>query len=300
MTKMPLNWQTNYARHSTTADTSVMKPPIVTAVTTGSLYPLPTLRSIQRLHELGIQDIELTLQTNEFQLTFERNISIPILPELLSLIKDSKLRIYSVHAPMILAERCYNLWARLQLLIHSIEVCHKLGGGIVVIHPFHIFQIHENALDYFSGNHTSLKSILLPRIDDVLELARSANIKLAVENIQDWQDEPFFNTPDNVVRFLRDIDHPSLGVTLDLMHAQFANVVEAFIQSLSTKIVNIHAADFHPPTSRVPIGKGVIDWNRLTPMLKALPNLRQITVELSNPQLKELVTSVGMISASFS
>jgi sugar phosphate isomerase/epimerase len=274
-----------------------MKSSVPIAITTGSLYPLPTLQSIQHLNDLGIQDIELTLQSNEFLLTFERKFSMPILPELLALVQDNRLRVRSVHAPLVNAERCYNLWARLQFLIHSVEVCRLLGGKLVVIHPFHVFRTHEDALEYLAGNGSSLQSALLPGINDVLDQAHAADIMLALENIQDWQDEIFFNDPGNVARFLRDVDHPSLGFTLDLMHAQFPDFLDEFIQALSDQIVNIHAADLLPPAKRVAVGQGMIEWNRVIPTLHALPNLRQITVELSNPQPDELTESVDRLSA---
>ena len=273
-----------------------MRSSIPTAVTTGSLYPLPTLQSIQHLNELGIQDIELTLQSNEFLLTFERKLSMPILPELLALVAANELQIRSVHAPLMAAERCYNLWARLQFLIHSLEVCHLLGGRLVVIHPFHVFRMHEDALAYLAGECASLSSALLPGISDVLEMAHSFDIKLALENIQDWDGEIFFNAPQNVARFLHDMDHSSLGFTLDLMHAQFPGFVDEFVQTLSSEIVNIHAADLLPPVKRVAVGKGIIDWKRLLPTLQALPHLRQITVELSNPQPGELTESIELLS----
>jgi sugar phosphate isomerase/epimerase len=274
-----------------------MKPAIPIAVTTGSLYPLPTLESIRQIRELGIRDVELTLQTNEFHLTFHRKFSMPNLPELTALTQSGELCIRSVHAPLISAERCYNLWSRLQFLIHSIEVCRLLGGHIVVIHPFHLFQTHENALEYLRDDSSLQPSVLLPEINSALELARSSGIMLALENIQDWHDEIFFNAPQNVLRFLQDMDHPSLGCTLDLMHAQYPGFLDEFVECLPEHIVNIHAADLLPPGKRVAIGKGVIDWNRLVPKLQALPNLRQITVELSNPQPGELTESIQLLVA---
>jgi sugar phosphate isomerase/epimerase len=277
-----------------------MKSSIPIAVSTGSLYPLPTLESIQRLEELGILDVELTLQPNEFSLTFERKLSMPILPELLALVQKGELCVRSVHAPTISGERCYNLWARLQYLIHSIEVCRLLGGQLVVIHPFHLFRTHEHALEYLARDCTSLQSALLPGINDALDLAHSANIKLALENIQDWLDEVFFNAPENVSRFLQDLNHPILGCTLDLMHAQVPGFLDEFIDSLSDDIVNIHASDLLPPTKRVAIGRGVVDWKRLIPKLDILPNLRQITVELSSPEPSELTESVYFLSVSMS
>ena len=260
-----------------------MNPSTPIAVTTGSLYPLPTLESILQLKQLGVQDIELTIQSNEFGLTFERKLSMPILPELLALVEQRMLNVRSVHAPLMDAERCYNMWARQQFLLHSIETCRLLGGQLVVIHPFHLFRTHEDALQYLAGDCSSLPSTLLPGINEALDAAQSAAIRLALENIQDWQDEIFFNTPQNVLRFLQDMNHPSLWFTLDLMHAQFPKLLDEFVRYLSNQIVNIHAADLLPPAKRVAIGKGVIDWDRLAPTLGTLPNLHQITVELSNP-----------------
>ncbi len=273
-----------------------MRPSTPIAVSTGTLYPLPTLESIRQFKELGIQDIELTLQPNEFGLTFERKLSMPILPELSARVQRGELCVRSVHASQVNGERCYNLWARQQFLIHSIEVCRLLGGRLVVIHPFHLFRTHEEALDYLARDGRLPPSALLPGMDDAFDLAHSAGIKLALENIQDWTDEIFFNAPNNVSRFLRDISHPALGVTLDLMHAKVSGFLEEFVHSLSDEIVNIHASDLLPPVKRVPIGKGVIDWDHLIPMFQSLPNLRQITVELSNPQPEELVQSIKNLS----
>ncbi len=274
-----------------------MRPSIPIAVTTGTLFPLSTLESIQQFKELGIRDIELTLQQSEVSLTFERKFSMPILPELSALVQGGELRVRSVHAPMISAEHCYNLRARRQLLIHSVEVCRLLGGRLLVVHPFHMFRLHEDALEYLARKDTLPSSALLPGMYDVLDLAHSAGIKLALENIQDWVDEVFFNIPENVSRFLRDMNHPALGFTLDLMHAEVAGFLDEFVHLLSADIVNIHASDLFPPTARVPIGKGVIGWERLIPRLQVLPNLRQITVELSSPQPDELIRSVALFSA---
>jgi sugar phosphate isomerase/epimerase len=170
----------------------------------------------------------------------------------------------------------------------------------VVVHPFHFFRLHELALEYLAGDCTLLPSALLPGIHEAFELAHFANIKIALENIQDWEDEVFFNTPGNILRFLRDMDHPCLGFTLDLMHAQVAGCLDDFIDLLSADIVNVHASDLLPPTKRVAIGKGVIDWDRLVPKLYALPNLQQVTVELGNPQDSELVDSYKFLSKASS
>jgi len=275
-----------------------MKSPIPVAVSTGSLYPLPTLESIQRLKELGLQDVELTLQSNEFFLSFERKLSMPILPELLRLVRDGALCVRSVHAPSIGSAHLTSLWARKQYLMHSVGICNLLGGNILVVHPWHLLVNQESAVDYLSGDGILLQSVLLPGLDEIVEAAQSLNVTLALENIQEWLDEVFFNAPKNMSRFLRDMNHSTFGCTLDLMHAQIPGVLDNFIDTVPEDIVNIHASDLLPPTKRVPIGQGVIDWDGLIPKLQALPNLRQVTVELSDPQADELVESVQFLSKS--
>ena len=49
---------------------------------------------------------------------------------------------------------------------------------------------------------------------------------------------------------------------------------------------------------RAPIGHGVIEWAELMPERLALPNLRQLTVELSNPLDKDITRSVNFLSSS--
>ena len=164
----------------------------------------------------------------------------------------------------------------------------------------HVLLDQESALDYLSGDETLLQSLLLPGIDEIVEKAQSANVMLALENIQEWLDEIFFNAPKNMSRFLRDMNHSTFGCTLDLMHAQVPGVLEDFIDALSADIVNIHASDLLPPTKRVAISKGVIDWERLMPKLLGLPNLRQLTVELSNPQTEEISESVKFLASFMS
>jgi len=278
-----------------------MRPSIPIAVSTGTLYPRSTLESIRQLKELGIQDVELTLQQSEFFLSFERKLSMPILPELSALVQRGEVRVRSVHAPSMNSERSgYSLRARRQLLVHSIEVCRLLGGSLIVIHPFHLFRLYEDALDYLAGDRVLPPSALLPGMNEVLDLAHSAGIRLALENIQDWVDELFFNTPQNVSRFLGDINHPALGFTLDVIHAEISGFLDDFVDSMPADILNIHASDLLPPTGRVPIGKGVIDWERLIPRLRRLPGLHQITVELGNPRIDDLSESVRFLSAAMS
>ncbi len=180
--------------------TIMIKSFVPIAVSTGSFYPAPTLASISQLRMLGIQNVELTLQSHEFFLALERKLSMPIYPDLLEQVQSGQLRIGSIHAPMMGAHHGYNMRARLEYLIHTIETCRSLGGNLVVIHPFHLLRTHEDALNYLAGD-IALEASLLPGISDVLEQAQAANITLALENIQDWLDEVFFQQSEQCFAF---------------------------------------------------------------------------------------------------
>lgn len=268
------------------------------AVTTGSLYPLSTLDSIKRLKELGIQDVELTLQSNEFFVTFNRELSMPILPDLVQLVQSGKLCVRSVHAPMTRSYHCYNLWSRMKHLEYAIEVCQLLGGQVVVVHPEHLFRTYEDAIEYLSSDGVSLHTSLLPGIKHILDLVQSKKMILALENIQDWYDEIYFNSPLNMLRFMSEIDHPALRFTFDLMHSQVSATLRDFTDFLANFVVNVHASDLLYPIKRVAIGKGITDWDSLLPKLQAFPNLRQITVELSDPESADILDSVKFLSTS--
>lgn len=272
------------------------------AVNTGSFWPATTEESIRFLQELDLSDVELTLQRHEFYLTFERELRMPFHSDLAAMIESGTLRVHSVHAPDMNAEHGHSLRAREEYLAHSLRVCRHLGGRILVTHPFHLFKSYEGTLDYLTGAVSNVWDALLPGIRSLLEQVRADNIVLSVENVKIWADDDtgFFNAPDNVKRFINDVAHPNLGLTLDVIHAQLIGYLNEFLDTLVHSIVNLHVADLVLPARRVPPGEGILDWEELVPILKRLPNLRQVTIELIRAEPAEVARAVGFVSSHWS
>lgn len=270
-------------------------PPL--AVTTGSFHPLPTVESLRLLQSLGLTEVELTLQADEFYIDLARSVQYAPLPFLVEQSQAGALRVHSLHATLLGRDQGYSLAARLEYLARTVDLAVLLGAGQLVVHPSHLFHSYEATLDFLAGE-TPLPAALLPGLGSVFETARAAGLLLALENIQHWNDQPFFSDASNMRRFLDAAAGLPISATLDLMHAAYAGGLNEFFELLPEAISNVHIADWLPPVRRLPPGQGVLNWPRLLPALRALPNLRQWTLELANPSESELLESVEFLKTN--
>jgi sugar phosphate isomerase/epimerase len=248
--------------------------------------------------ELEIGDIELTLQENEFRLGFDRSLRMPLYHDLVEMVQEGVLSIRSIHAPNMNAEHGHSMGARLEYLWQTLEKGCSLGAKVIVAHPFHLFTSYEAAVDYIGGNFADLEQALLPGLRSLLDRADGYDMIVSLENVKIWADDgkDYFNRPENISRFLTDLAHPAMGVTLDIIHARLIGSVNDFLEKLEGRIVNLHLADLELPARRVPPGEGVIDWMDLLPVFARLPNLRQLTVELTQASQEEVKRSVDRLT----
>jgi len=231
-------------------------------ITTGSFWPKSTLEAINILSSFDISGIEVTLQTNEFSLDFDRNVGLSLFRKIKNQVLKSKMKIISVHAPHFLDEQSFSNEAKEKILNKSIEVCSLLGGSVFVFHPVHIFKTYEDA-QKFILKQKPLEEVLLDKFRNILSRMYDLKIIPTLENIRTFSTEKFFNDPDNMGYFLKEISSPAFGITLDLVHSQLAGNTQEFIKKLGYKIVHIHVADVDENKRRVPPGSGVIDWPSL-------------------------------------
>jgi len=267
-------------------------------VATGSLWPASTEKSIQILRGLALRDVELTLQTHDFYLTFGRELEMPFYSDLTAMIEAQELRVRSVHAPCMGTHHGYSLRARGEYLAHSLRTCHRLGSSVLVTHPYHLFKSYEGALGYLVGDIPDVWDALLPGVRVALRQAEADGVAISMENIKVWQDDDtgFFNAPHHVERFIDDVSHPKLGVTLDVIHAQLMGCLDQSLETLAHSIVNVHLADLVPPARRVPPGEGILPWRKLVPILRQLPNLQHVTIELTQAEPADVARSVDFVS----
>jgi sugar phosphate isomerase/epimerase len=119
-----------------------------------------------------------------------------------------------------------------------------------------------------------------------------------------WEFEPGFvyNKPSEIVNLYEQVGHPNFYVLLDTCHAYLCGVVGArqegeretvdgglpgFLDMLSGRIGHVHMVDtdgtlMDEETSRhLPLGKGVIDFETLSPRLRTLPGVEWWCADLA-------------------
>lgn len=252
------------------------------SVTTGSFWPQTTAESLAHLVALEVQDVELTLQASEFYQTYLGDFRFELGGPLLDLIRSKRLRVTSIHAPHLTPDHAHSTRARLAYLRRCLRLCTELGSRYLVVHPFHLFVSYEHAQMYLAGGVPVWEALLLD-LGSLLREAKAEGLTLALENIAVWEHDAsgFFNTPSNVGRLLADVDSPALGLTLDVVHAQYAHNLYEFIEDLRDQIVTAHLADLVRPQRRVRPGDGEIDWPALLTALADLPRLNPAALELA-------------------
>jgi sugar phosphate isomerase/epimerase len=251
-------------------------------VTTGSYWPRSTSEALDHLLDAEVEDIELTLQANEFYQTYTGEFRYDLTGRLVELIGSERLFVDTLHAPAIAADHLHSTRARVAYLRRCLRLCGEIGCRYLVVHPFHLFGSYELAQAYLAGE-ASVWDALLPDLRSVLKEAEVTGLTLCLENIEVWGHDTthFFNSPANVKRLMTDVDSPVLGVTLDVMHAQFAHALPDFISELRDWIITAHLADLVRPAQRVPPGQGEIDWPAVLAALEALPRMTYAALEMA-------------------
>ena len=109
-------------------------------------------------------------------------------------------------------------------------------------------------------------------LNELKDHASASRVRLCIETHDDWCD------PVHLVRVLRQVDHPAVGVTWDLMHPMMTadkTIDEAF-EALQPWIFHVHFHDGFweddKKSKRImaPIGQGVIDHRRAMELLQGI------------------------------
>lgn len=98
-------------------------------------------------------------------------------------------------------------------------------------------------------------------------VAETLNVQIGVENVG----SNFLNSPGEMARFIEDVDHPQVGVYLDLGNAMSVlnGYPENWCTALAGKIVCVHVKDYDRKLRRsVNCGQGQLPWAEVLPVLK--------------------------------
>ncbi len=122
----------------------------------------------------------------------------------------------------------------------------------------------------------------------VCEMAASRGLDIALEPLNRFESD-LVNTAEDVVRLIKDINHPSAKILLDGFHMNIEEPsLEAAIKLAGDKLIHVQVADNYRGTP----GTGQTNWNAYKTALTEIGYKGAISIESFTPQNKELAQAV--------
>lgn len=198
----------------------------------------------------------------------------------------------SVHAPfMDVNIASFSKSARASAMLRlkqSIQYSSELGSRYWVFHPGLQTDVGQfsPALDW----KTNLESVR-----EIIDFAEKFGITATIEN--GLHPLPFLlKTADDFLRFYEDFGETSIGLTLDIGHANVNNQIDCFFEKLPEKIVHAHLHDNHGKfDEHLGLGDGNVDWQKTVRTFKRISFKGTLVIESTKnveesiQRLKELI-----------
>jgi len=233
------------------------------------IKPLP--KEIEEIGEMGFDYVELTMDPPE---------AIPA--KIMSQKKkiQETLNRYEIgvvgHLPtFVWTSDLYESLRRISLQenFEALEAASELGIRKVVLHPGYITGLAKFLVDRARGYG-------MESIEAILKKAASLDITVCIENM--FPQAHFLTSPQEFQGLFEAL--PDLRLVLDIGHANLGggrNKSSEFIRRYGHRISHIHANDnFGKEDNHLPIGAGIIDFDKILKELKQAQYDETITLEV--------------------
>ena len=231
----------------------------------------PLLQEIEEIGELGFDYVELTMDPPEAapQKVLAQKKSI------LNLLNRYKMGITGHLPTFVWTSDLYDSLrkASLQENLEALEAAAELGIEKVVLHPGYITGMGKFVID-------KAKRYGLESIEAILKKANSLGMTLCIENM--FPQANFLTQPQEFQEVFESF--PEIRLALDIGHANLGgdrNRALEFIRQYGYRIGHIHANDnFGKEDNHLPIGAGIIDFDRIIKALKQTSYDETMTIEV--------------------
>jgi len=182
---------------------------------------------------------------------------------------------YSLHAPFadinIASPSKAMLSASMKRLQQSMEIANAMDAKLWVFHPGAKTGIGQ----FYPGADWKQNS---ESIQKLWEKAEKLGLNIALENLP-AKYYFFMSKAEDFARFYRETNL-SVGIVLDLGHANLETQIEPFFNLLTDKIVHIHASDNNGvEDEHLGIGRGKINYNWVAEMLNKVGYDKSVIIE---------------------
>ena len=235
-------------------------------------FPIkPIVREIAEIGELGFDYVELTMDPPEAtpQKIWSQKRGI------LGLLATYKLDIMGHLPTFVLTADLYESLrkASIEENLIALEAAADLGIKKMALHPGYITGLGRFVAD-------EAKRYALASIEILLKKANSLHITLCIENM--FPQSHFLSEPREFQPLFDAF--PEIRLTLDIGHANLGggkNRSADFIRLYGYRIGHVHACDnFGKEDSHLPVGAGMIDFEKILRRLKETQYDETITLEV--------------------
>jgi len=162
-------------------------------------------------------------------------------------------------------------------LRETIDLCHEVGGKVVVVHPGMAphMSVHDKdpLTEYPRFQLANMKKDALVNfkesLSDAAHHAEKLSVVIGLENFAHVRN-CIQSTFEDLAKWVDETGSSSLGITLDTGHANLEGGVEEAIGVFGSRIVHVHLDDNDGKSSvHGELGSGTIDWKAITPFLKS-------------------------------
>lgn len=129
----------------------------------------------------------------------------------------------------------------------ALDAAADVGAQIVVLHPGAMSSAGDDPATFWPPLEEFLRA--------AAERAAALGLRVGIEHMERRRLE-YATTPELVVAMLQRIDHPALGLTLDLAH-QFSNGDELRLDALLPHIIHVHVSGSTRDRVHVPLAEGI-------------------------------------------
>lgn len=235
-------------------------------------FPIkPLLKEMEEIGEMGFDYVELTMDPPEATpqkiLAQKRSIK--------ELLNRYKMGIVGHLPTFVWTSDLYESLRRVSLQenFDALEAGAELGIEKMVLHPGFITGLGKLLLDKAKGYG-------MESIEAILKKAGTCGLTLCIENM--FPQAHFLSQPPEFQSVFETF--PELRLTLDIGHANLGggkNKSSEFIQRYGYRIGHVHVNDnFGKEDNHLPIGAGIIDFEKILKELKEAEYDETITLEV--------------------
>lgn len=128
----------------------------------------------------------------------------------------------------------------------------------------------------------------MTNLQKVCHMAEARGLELALEPLNRFESD-LINTAEDVMRLIRDINHPAAKVLLDGFHMNIEEPdVEKAIKLAGDKLLHVQVSENYRGTP----GTGQTRWDAYKRGLKAIGYNGVVSIESFTPEVKELAGAV--------